>query len=431
MLNHPAPPHPTVLLLWLRSSLPSFISTNVLREVHFYLLGPYLGCLYSDGIVIFDVGQKSWKQTIILNLLRNCRPLTFILLSPRDIFMCGLSTPDRNSSYVVNLKGEVLRMGDMLLSGVPGLFFNQGKNEVLAFGGGDMPASRTEAQTYSLSTRKWEFLESKMHHPRCYFTPCQYLHYVYLISPNTPHIERYSLKTGTFTLIGEGNQCVPELSQAVVYNRQVYLYFNTKCEIFDIYSGKFTSPLIFPKGPLVSSGFAVVNQELVTIDYPCYWVLNLQTGSSYRRKGLQATGNLHYFTLKMVGHLQNPPLSQDNTIPLLSKFYRGMCLLSNSQTRKMKNSIEHWKFLCEIRRYQLPLFLLYLFFEGVITAAFMRKSGLIALLAGGVSAVGMMALFRLVRNIFWELIALFMVLLLRSVMIKAIFSLTETSLVPA
>ena len=56
-------PHPTVLVFWVRSHLPKYLSTNILREIHYYLRGPFLADFRPTQLSIFDVGTRTWSTT--------------------------------------------------------------------------------------------------------------------------------------------------------------------------------------------------------------------------------------------------------------------------------------------------------------------------------------------------------------------------------
>lgn len=87
----------------------------------------------------------------------------------------------------------------MLLSDYPGLYHHHRENSVLAFGGGVLEA-RSEAQSYSLTSNSWKWLDQRMLFPLNFFYPCEYLCLVYLFTFDSP-IQYYSLKTGIFRKI--------------------------------------------------------------------------------------------------------------------------------------------------------------------------------------------------------------------------------------
>lgn len=112
-------PHPTVLLLWVRTHL----STNILREINLYLRGPFLADICSTQLSIFDVGTRTWRTT---PLKLDCEPVMspyYLLLSPHEVFLAGNAMDaitENSKAFIFSVLGTIRRLPDMLLSGYPG-----------------------------------------------------------------------------------------------------------------------------------------------------------------------------------------------------------------------------------------------------------------------------------------------------------------------
>jgi len=275
-------PHPTVLLFWIRTYLPRRLSTNVLREIHYYLRGPYLADFQSTQLSIFDVGTRTWRTTALHLNYDACKTAYYVLLSPHEVFLAGNAETymESRKAFIFSVSGTVKRLPDMLLSGFPGLFHNQPEGSVIAFGGGILEPKR-EVQSYSLARNCWTLWKQQMYYPRNFFQPCQYLSLLYIFKAGDPDIEYYCLKTGLFHLMqinvnafdnygGIFTITVPFKKMLYQINHQTYTRLNLE-------EKNSTQVKRTTYQPFMTYGWAVLNGTFITVNFPFYWMTDLET----------------------------------------------------------------------------------------------------------------------------------------------------------
>ena len=234
-------PNPTAVLMWLHRSLPARLSLNVLREVHFYLRGPFLAdASRPRRFSIFDVGTRTWRTTIMKRKLGVHDMQQLLTISSFEVFSVGRTESVfqlNKSTLVIDLTGTVTAMADMLVEGFPGLYYNQADSTIMAFGGNYF-SPRHEVQIYSFSQNRWTMFGQRMKYARCYFSPCQHLSVLYLIDCWQPRVESFSLKTLSFTVLLDYREDECSFSRSAAYDDNIYYVNDEKCSSFDLKSRK-------------------------------------------------------------------------------------------------------------------------------------------------------------------------------------------------
>ena len=263
-------PHPTVLLWWIWPLLSRSLSSNILREVHYYLQGPFLGQIKESRIYILDISTRVWKSAPLQIPLRVINSETFLTISTCEVFIagyCGTQSKADNSTYILNITGEVRKQPNMLLAGEAGLFHYQAGKSVLAFGGTLNPPLR-DTQCFSLLSMTWSLLQPKLKYPRCSFSPCQHLSSVYMIGGSVPQIESFCLKTFTFSVCWE--QTTPLLPQAIAfpYKDKIFILQNAECGVFDLKKRVFLGKMKYSKKQSAIHNYAVLKDTVITCNFP-------------------------------------------------------------------------------------------------------------------------------------------------------------------
>lgn len=261
-------PHPTVLLLWIR---PKQLSFNVLREIHYYLQGPFIAHAQADKLTIFDISRRTWTTTYLEKDLYAPNVHSIIMISSSEVLIAGFT---RYKTCVLGLDGVIRPKADMLLEGYPGLYHNQADNTVLAFGGG-IRTKLKGTQEYSLVRDNWKMLSCKMKYARTSFTPCQYYSSLYMVGGFASQIESFSLKTFTFAVVYDEYVALTMHPAAVLYDNQIHIISTDTYEVFDLRTNKYRKPFVFSRGQSFIYAAAVMKRTIISGRHEHFWRIEM------------------------------------------------------------------------------------------------------------------------------------------------------------
>ena len=269
--------HPTVFLYWIFTPL---LCKNIVREVHSYLDGPYLYHFHLNDITIYDSAlgiTMKYRYPYIIPYTISAIP---VVISKSKVFITGAGTGTEVSNckktYLMQIYRPMERLEDAIYPGLPGLFYHQNGNYVVAFGGGSAKRPRNDIQVFYLYTGKWTVLSGKMVHPRCNFTPCEYHSAVYLISGNVPFIERFSIKTSVSTVVGQLSTPLPGSFSLFPYDECMYILFNHACLIYNLKKSYSYYLVSFPDHLPQSINYAILNDNLILVGKSSLFSLNIR-----------------------------------------------------------------------------------------------------------------------------------------------------------
>lgn len=267
-------PHPTAVLWWARPFFSPRLSSNILREVHYYLQGPFLAVIHSQQLAVFDVGTRTWKVCNLDMGMNIYRSESYLMISSREVFIAGQSHYhyERNRRvYILNMSGSVRRLRNMLVRGGPGLYYSQENCSVLAFGGGFNYYQQQLrcVQTYSFLKDHWEMLPYKMNYPRAFFTPSEYHGSLYLVGGHSTQIESFSLKTHDFTVIWTEDYPYVIMGVTVPRGHSLFIISSGSCDIYFFPWRKIIMRRIMPHTTIC--GYAVMKETMFTVDYPPFY----------------------------------------------------------------------------------------------------------------------------------------------------------------
>lgn len=293
MGNKPAPrtQPATIKLIWVNQRTRKPFSSNILREVHHYLHGPFLANLDRDIMTILDVGTQTWRVAPLKKRLNLTYFASYVSISPSELLLCGEKEDGKMHTartYLINMRGEVQRQPNMLVEGFPGLFHEQEKNRVLAFGGGNIEWLSNIVQVFDLGSRKWKQLEVTMVLPRCMFGTCQYYDSVLIVGGFANHVELFSLKFYTFSLLifDIPEEFANDQVQPVRYKDIIFLASPFSFTTINLQARTVSKPWPRPSQGTDTCEVAIFNDLVHFASFPDHWITKLSNKKSTKRTHL-------------------------------------------------------------------------------------------------------------------------------------------------
>lgn len=273
-------PHSTVLLIWALGSFSAKLSANVLREVHYFLQGPFLVHICDQWIAVFDAGLKVWKSARLKRKLEMLRCSTFVSI-PAQRVVAIVKFPETRQEdpkiCIIDLSGAVEVLPSLISPGVPGLYYSQDDNLLMAFGGGRHWNGVQDIQTFSLDSDHWTLLEQKMYYPRAYFSPVKHLNSLYLVDQYS-RVERFCLKTWAISVLLECNIFRGGDILAGLHDNCIYLFSNSDCFMYFIERNEYRNFHLREeiKTELFHNS-VIIKNTLISVIYPNYFTVDLRT----------------------------------------------------------------------------------------------------------------------------------------------------------